>query len=125
MTVEAAVRVSSRKGRLTSDVNGRGLVDGGEEMTFVLMVDRYKRVEKRPFPGWAELYRLLILMGWRRCEDADPETIKHLGLKSLLSSRPPPAIDAQRDHELDSTGFRCVRCKVPLARWRPGLDCAG
>lgn len=38
----------------------------GEEMEFMLAVDRYKRENRRPFPTWAEVLAVARDLGYRK-----------------------------------------------------------
>jgi hypothetical protein len=37
-----------------------------ELLEFVLAIDDYKRVNKRPFPSWSEVFEVIRYLGYRR-----------------------------------------------------------
>lgn len=37
-----------------------------EQFEFVLAMDEYKRVNKRPFPGWTEVLEVVVYLGYRK-----------------------------------------------------------
>ncbi|HSW45060.1 MAG TPA: hypothetical protein VLM89_05770 [Phycisphaerae bacterium] len=37
-----------------------------ELLEFVLAIDEYKRVNKRPFPSWSEVFEVIRYMGYRK-----------------------------------------------------------
>lgn len=37
-----------------------------EEREFLRAIDRYKRVNKRPYPTWREVLKVLRGLGWRK-----------------------------------------------------------
>ena len=37
-----------------------------EQFEFVLAMDEYKRVNKRPFPGWTEVLEVIKYLGYRK-----------------------------------------------------------
>ena len=45
-----------------------------EQFEFIMAVDEYKRVNKRPFPSWTELLDVIKAMGYRKV--AEPGDIR-------------------------------------------------
>ncbi len=43
-----------------------------EEREFLQAIDRYKRVNKRPYPTWREVLKVLRGLGWRKAPPAPP-----------------------------------------------------
>ena len=37
-----------------------------ELLEFVMAIDDYKRVNKRPFPSWSEVFEVIRYLGYRR-----------------------------------------------------------
>ena len=37
-----------------------------EQFEFVMAMDEYKRVNKRPFPGWTEVLEVIKYLGYRK-----------------------------------------------------------
>lgn len=40
-----------------------------ELLEFVLAVDEYKRINKRPFPTWSEVFEVIRYLGYRKVAD--------------------------------------------------------
>ena len=40
-----------------------------ELLEFVLAIDEYKRINKRPFPTWSEVFEVIRYLGYRRVAD--------------------------------------------------------
>jgi hypothetical protein len=38
----------------------------GEEVEFIMAMDRFKRERKRPFPSWSEVLTVLKSLGWKK-----------------------------------------------------------
>lgn len=45
-----------------------------EQFEFLMVIDKYKRVNNRPFPSWTEVLDLVHALGYRRV--AEPEDLK-------------------------------------------------
>jgi len=45
-----------------------------EQFAFLMAINEYKRVNKRPFPSWTEVLDVIKAMGYRKV--ADPENIR-------------------------------------------------
>ena len=45
-----------------------------EQFAFIMAINEYKRVNKRPFPTWTEVLDLVHALGYRKV--ADPQDIK-------------------------------------------------
>jgi hypothetical protein len=45
-----------------------------EQFEFILAVEEYKKVNKRPFPTWTEILDIVRALGYRKV--ADPEDIR-------------------------------------------------
>jgi len=45
-----------------------------EQFDFIMAINEYKRVNKRPFPTWTEVLDVIQALGYRKV--ADPEDIK-------------------------------------------------
>lgn len=43
-----------------------------EEREFLLAIDRYKRVARRPYPTWREVLRVLHSLGYRKQSPSEP-----------------------------------------------------
>lgn len=46
----------------------------GDLLEFVMAIDDYKRVNKRPFPTWSEVFEIVHYLGYRKVA----ETAKHI-----------------------------------------------
>jgi len=58
-------------GRRRSDVR-REAEEGemtDELLQFVLAIDEYKRVNRRPFPTWSEVFEVIHYLGYRKVAD--------------------------------------------------------
>ncbi len=42
-----------------------------EEIEFLMAIERYKRVERKPFPTWSEVLGVLRGLGWRKQTDKE------------------------------------------------------
>lgn len=40
-----------------------------ELLEFVMAIDEYKRVNKRPFPTWSEVFEVILYLGYRKVAD--------------------------------------------------------
>lgn len=40
------------------------------ELDFAFAIDRYKRLNRRPFPTWSEVLQVAISLGYRRVAEA-------------------------------------------------------
>jgi hypothetical protein len=40
-----------------------------EQFEFIMAIDEYKRVNKRPFPSWTEVLEIIHHLGYRRVAD--------------------------------------------------------
>ncbi len=55
-------------GRRRSDLR-RAAEEGeitDELLEFVMTMDEYKRVNKKPFPSWSEVYQVVLYLGYRK-----------------------------------------------------------
>jgi len=43
-----------------------------DELDFLRAIDRYKRIDQRPYPTWAEVLAVLVSLGWRKVEMPGP-----------------------------------------------------
>jgi hypothetical protein len=46
----------------------------GDQFEFIMAVNEYKRVNKRPFPSWTEVLDIIRALGYRKV--AEPEEIR-------------------------------------------------
>ena len=44
----------------------------GELLEFIMAIDTYKRVNKRPFPSWTEVLEIIKALGYRKVADPEP-----------------------------------------------------
>ncbi len=45
-----------------------------EQFDFIMAIDKYKRVNKKPFPSWTEVLDVMHALGYRKV--AEPEDLK-------------------------------------------------
>ena len=45
-----------------------------EQFDFIMAIDKYKRVNDRPFPTWTEVLDVILALGYRKV--AEPEDLK-------------------------------------------------
>lgn len=43
-----------------------------EQFEFIMAIDTYKRVNKRPFPSWTEVLEIAKALGYRKVADPEP-----------------------------------------------------
>ncbi len=43
-----------------------------EQFEFLMVIDQYKRVNRRPFPSWTEVLEVIKAMGYRKVEEPQP-----------------------------------------------------
>ena len=49
------IRRAAEEGEITDDL-----------FEFVMAMDEYKRVNKKPFPSWSEVYQVVLYLGYRK-----------------------------------------------------------
>jgi hypothetical protein len=49
------IRRAAEEGEITDDL-----------FEFVMAMDEYKRVNKKPFPSWSEVYQVVLFLGYRK-----------------------------------------------------------
>lgn len=45
-----------------------------EQFDFIMAIDKYKRVNDRPFPTWTEVLDVILALGYRKV--AEPKDLK-------------------------------------------------
>ena len=40
-----------------------------EQFEFIMAIDQYKRINKRPFPTWTEVLEVVKALGYRKVDD--------------------------------------------------------
>jgi hypothetical protein len=67
-----------RRGGVGCEENFPGSDYTDEEREFLIAMDRYKRLRRRPHPSWREVLDVLRALGWHRspatATDAPPHT---------------------------------------------------
>ncbi len=58
----------------------------GELYEFVMAIDEYKRVNKRPFPSYSEIFELVKYLGYRQVA----ERAAHINTPDAAPARPGP-----------------------------------
>jgi len=43
-----------------------------EQFEFLMVIDQYKKVNRRPFPSWTEVLEVIKAMGYRKVEEPQP-----------------------------------------------------
>ena len=43
-----------------------------EQFEFIMAIDRYKRVNNRPFPTWTEVLEVIKALGYRKVAEPQP-----------------------------------------------------
>ena len=43
-----------------------------EQFEFLMVIDQYKRLNRRPFPSWTEILEIIKAMGYRKVEEPQP-----------------------------------------------------
>ncbi len=43
-----------------------------EQFEFLMVIDQYKRLNRRPFPSWTEVLEIIRAMGYRKVEEPRP-----------------------------------------------------
>ncbi len=43
-----------------------------EQFEFLMVIDQYKRANRRPFPSWTEVLEVIKAMGYRKVEEPQP-----------------------------------------------------
>ena len=64
--------VDRRVGTRASQANAYGQY-GDAEGIFLATIDRYKRLNRRPFPSWADVHAVIVAMGYVRRLDVSAE----------------------------------------------------
>ncbi len=56
------------------------------EREFLVAVDRYKRSNRRPFPTWREVFRVLCSLGYRQTQAVEPlpRFVRHKGQPCIM-----------------------------------------
>ena len=57
----------------------------GELYEFVMAIDEYKRVNKRPFPSYSEIFELIKYLGYRKVA----ERAEHINAPEAAPTAPP------------------------------------
>lgn len=61
-----------------------------EQFQFVMAIDEYKRLNRRPFPTWTEVLEVIKYLGYRKVASKGQHLDK-LALDGLLEDEPPTA----------------------------------
>ena len=40
-----------------------------DQFEFIMAIDQYKRLNKRPFPTWTEVLEVIRVLGYRKVDD--------------------------------------------------------
>ena len=43
-----------------------------EQFEFLMVIDQYKKLNRRPFPSWTEVLEVIKAMGYRKVEEPQP-----------------------------------------------------
>jgi hypothetical protein len=52
-----------------------------EQTEFMVAMDRYKRMNRRPFPTWSEVLSVLKTLGYARAVEPDAAALERLGIR--------------------------------------------
>lgn len=76
--VDRRLRLERRRGPGRRRSDSRRAAEEGEmtneQFDFIMAIDKYKRVNKKPFPSWTEVLDVMHALGYRKV--AEPEDLK-------------------------------------------------